>query len=206
MLKSFQFDMENKKKKRISKSLPRIKKRKKASPYLKYRSVHAGAAPPETPLYRFETSRFGYYAFRYLLPACLACTYIIVLFDNYRLYQNNSGVVTSLAFCFLHPIQIVCVLLLVPVVMLVKPLSHIIICEEGMFVSHGLSRLFVPWNHIRSYHPSRYVNPYVILISYYISRKRHRRIYAITSLETQHTMIEIMSFIHKVRHTAEGEL
>lgn len=198
--------MEDKRKKRIRKSLPRITKRKKPSPYLKYRSVRAGVPPPETPLYRFESSLFGYYAFRYLLPACLACTYLIVLFDNFKLYGKTGGSGVPLIFCFLQPIQIVCLLLFVLVVFLVKPLCHIIICEEGMFVSRGLSRMFVPWAHIRSYHPSRYANPYVILISYYISRKRHRRIYAITSLETQHTMVEIISFIHKVRHSVEGEL
>lgn len=197
--------MEKKKKRRSRKPLSRIVIGKKAAPYAKYRSVRSGVEPPETPMYRYQTSLFGYYGFRYLLPACLACTYLIVLFDNYKRYVEG-GRSTLLFLCFLHPIQIVCLLLFVLVVWTVRPLSHIIICEEGMFVTRGLAHKFVPWSLIRSYHPSRYVSPYVILISYYVARGRHQRIYSFTSLDTQHTMVEIVNFIHKVRHSVEGEL
>jgi hypothetical protein len=197
--------MEKKRKKRGWKSPKRFASGKKTNPYTKYRSVRSGVAAPETPLFRFQTSLFGYYAFRYLLPACIAATYLIVLFDNYKLYLKGAAA-APLIFCFLHPIQAVCLLLFVLVVWIIRPLSHIIICEEGMFVTRGFARKFIPWSIIRSYHPSRHASPYVILISYYVARNRHQRIYAFTSLETQHTMVEIVNFIHKVRHTAEGEL
>jgi hypothetical protein len=165
-------------------------------PYARYRPLRAGEPVPADPLFRYQTNQAGYITCKYILPAAAAGTYLA--FFARAAVLDGMG----LGYALFSPTQVFCLAALVAALYLFSPLAHIIVCEEGMYVSKGLSRVFVPWKHLRSYRPSRNLNPWVIIISYYMTRSRKRRVFAITSLSTEHTLTEIVNFIHKVRQSA----
>ena len=169
------------------------------SPYASYAPVRSDVTVPLNPLFRYETNRVGYIAYKYILPMAAAITYIAFFLRHVSLDYY------TLAYSLFSPAQLLCLAVLPTTLYLTAPLSHIIICEEGMFIRNGLRRVFVPWKYLRSYHPSRYLQPWVIIIGYYTARKRHRRVFAITSLATEHTMVEIMNFIRKVRQNPAAD-
>lgn len=164
--------------------------------YVKYRPLRAGEAVPADPLYRFQTNRVGYITCKYVLPIAAGCTY--VAFFTRAMAISGMG----LGYALFSATQVFCLAVLIGSLYLFAPLAHIIICEEGMFVRKGLSRVFVPWKYLRSYRPSRNLNPWVIIISFYVTRSRRKRVFAITSLSTEHALVEIVNFIHKVRQSA----
>jgi hypothetical protein len=170
--------------------------------YSAFRPVRASVTVPEYPLYRLQTSRFGYYAFKYVLPASIALAYLAIMVYHLRLGETEHF---SRAYGFISPVQLICLILIVPIINITSPLTHLIICEEGMFVRSATARVFVPWKYLRSYHESRHVRRWVVIMTFYTEKKRHRRIYAITSIETEHTMTEMLSFIRSVRRGSETE-
>jgi hypothetical protein len=171
----------------------------KKSIYLTYKPVRRGVAAPSNPLFRYQTNKAGYFTCKYLVPAAAAFTYITFFVRS--LVVDSSG----LAYALLSPTQLFCLAVLPLALYLTAPLAHIIVCEEGMFVRNGVKRVFVPWKYLRSYRPSLNLNPWVIIISYYVAKGRHRRVFAITSLATEHALVEIVNFIHKVRRNTEPE-
>ena len=172
---------------------------RKKNIYHAFQPVTASAVIPREPLYRYETSRVGYAACKFVLPAAAAVTYLSFLIRS--LWIDSMPV----AYALFSPWQLISLVLTPLLLYLTRPLAHIIICEEGMFVVNGFKRVFVPWRYLRSYHGSAYLQPWVIIISYYYSKKKYRRMFAITSLETEHTLVEIMTFIRKVRQNSEPE-
>lgn len=165
--------------------------------YLTYRPVRRGVDVPANPLFRYQTNHVGYFTCKYIVPAAAVFTYIAFFVSSMTL--NPSG----LAYALLSPTQLFCLAVLPMALYFTAPLAHIIVCEEGLFVRNGFKRVFVPWKYLRSYRPSLNLKPWVIIISYYVARGRHRRVFAITSLATEHALVEIVNFIHKVRQNAE---
>ena len=186
---------------------PRKELRKKFRPaasrkknrYLAFQPLRPSVTVPTNPLFRYETNLFGDYAYKYAVPLAAAISYTSLLIHTLVTGER------SVAWALISPIQLACLAILPPCLYLTMPLSHIIVCEEGMFVRNGFRRVFVPWKYIRSYHPSRQLSPWVIIISYYVAKHRYKRIYSITSVQTEHTMVEIMNFIRKVRQNADAD-
>ena len=179
-------------KKTVRQALDRLTADDRKNPFEKYRGFKHDVSAPQAPMVRYETSRFGYTACKYILPAAIVLAYVSVMMYYFSINVTGLRAFTS-------PFQIPCLILIIPVLILTAPLGHIIVCEQGMFLTKGFSKVFIPWKYLRSYHESQYARQWMILITYYVSRKKHKRVFAITNLATEHTIVEIMNFIHDVR-------